>query len=283
LKEENKNADRIAKAPPLVLPAGEAGAVGINIVKIGGNVIENEYELGAFLDIFVELPEPKILVHGGGKLANALAKRLNIPVKMTQGRRITDSETLDVITMVYGGKVNKKIVAQLQAKGCNAIGLSGADGNTILSVKRPVKEVDFGFVGDVIAVNSEVIISLLSAGLTPVFCAITHDKNGQLLNTNADTIACELARALTETYKVTLNYCFEKAGVLSDVSDEKSVIKQIDTKKHDKLVENGTVSEGMLPKLHNCFYALQGGVQLVKLGKPTMLNPRETEFTSLSL
>lgn len=276
MKEENKITDTRVKTPPL-------GAGRLNIVKIGGNVIENEQELDAFLDIFAELAEPKILVHGGGKLANALAEKLNIPVKMTQGRRITDAETLDVITMVYGGKVNKKLVAQLQAKGCNAIGLSGADGNTILSVKRPVKEVDFGFVGDVVAVNSEVITSLLSTGLTTVFCAITHDKNGQLLNTNADTIACELARALSETYQVTLNYCFEKIGVLRDVSDEKSVIKQIDVKKYDKLVENGTVSEGMLPKLHNCFYALQGGVQRVKLGKPAMLIPNETEFTSLSL
>jgi acetylglutamate kinase len=276
LKVKNKNLSAEMKTPPLV-------AGGINIVKIGGNVIENEQEIDAFLDIFAELPEPKILVHGGGKLASEMAKNLNIPVKMTQGRRITDAKTLDVITMVYGGKVNKNMVAQLQAKGCNAIGLSGADGNTILSVKRPVKEVDFGFVGDVVSVNSAVIVSLLLAGLTPVFCAITHDKNGQLLNTNADTIACELARALTETYEVTLNYCFEKAGVLRDVSDEKSVIKQIDAKKYAELVENGTVSEGMLPKLHNCFYALEGGVEFVKLGKPSMLSPKETEFTTLTL
>jgi len=276
LKEKNKDVHKRVKTPPL-------GDGGINIVKIGGNVIENEDELDAFLGIFAELPEPKILVHGGGKLASEMARNLNIPVKMTQGRRITDAETLDVITMVYGGKVNKNMVAQLQAKGCNAIGLSGADGNTILSIKRPVKEVDFGFVGDVISVNSAVITSLLSGGLTPVFCAITHDKNGQLLNTNADTIACELARALTQTYEVTLNYCFEKAGVLRDVSDEQSVIKQINTKKYTELVENGTVSEGMLPKLHNCFYALEGGVECVKLGKPSMLNPQETEFTTLTL
>ena len=276
MKEENLNTAKRIKTPP-------SGDGGINIVKIGGNVIENDQELDAFLDVFAQIPEPKILVHGGGKLATQMATDLKIPVKMTQGRRITDAETLGVITMVYGGKVNKNMVAQLQAKNCNAIGLSGADGNTILSIKRPVKEVDFGFVGDVVAVNADVILSLLSAGLTPVFCAITHDKNGQLLNTNADTIACEIARALTETYKVTLNYCFEKAGVLKDVSDEKSVIKKIDSKKYAALVENGTVSEGMLPKLHNCFYALQGGVERVKLGKPTMLNPNATEFTSLKL
>lgn len=273
---KNKDLNTGVKTPP-------SGAGGINIVKIGGNVIENGQELDAFLGIFAELPEPKILVHGGGKLASDMAKNLNIPVEMTQGRRITDAETLDVITMVYGGKVNKNMVAKLQAKGCNAIGLSGADGNTILSVKRPVKEVDFGFVGDVVSVNSAVIVSLLSAGLTPVFCAITHDKNGQLLNTNADTIACELARSLTETYEVTLNYCFEKAGVLHDVSDEKSVIKHIDAKKYAELVEHGIVSEGMLPKLHNCFYALEGGVECVKLGKLSMLNPKETEFTTLTL
>ncbi|WP_031425902.1 acetylglutamate kinase [Leeuwenhoekiella sp. MAR_2009_132] len=264
------------KTPP-------SGAGGINIVKIGGNVIENEQELDAFLTLFAQLPEPKILVHGGGKLASEMAKKLDIPIKMTQGRRITDVETLDVITMVYGGKVNKNIVAKLQAKKCNAIGLSGADGNTILSVKRPVKDVDFGFVGDVVAVNTEVITSLLSAGLTPVFCAITHDKNGQLLNTNADTIACEIARSLTENHEVTLFYCFEKAGVLKNVSDENSVIKEINLEEYRKLVENGTVSEGMLPKLQNCFYALEGGVHRVQLGKPAMLNPNETEFTSLSL
>lgn len=255
----------------------------INIVKIGGNVIENEQELDAFLGFFAQLPEPKILVHGGGKLASEMAKNLNIPVKMTQGRRITDAETLDVITMVYGGKVNKNMVAKLQSKDCNAIGLSGADGNTILSVKRPVKDVDFGYVGDVVSVNSKLITSLLSAGLTPVFCAITHDKNGQLLNTNADTIACEIARSLTENQNVTLYYCFEKAGVLKDVSDENSVITEIDLEEYRKLVDNGTVSEGMLPKLQNCFYALQGGVKRVKLGKPKMLLPQETEYTSLVL
>nr|WP_316931587.1 acetylglutamate kinase [Flavimarina sp. Hel_I_48] len=276
MKEENLNKDIRIKTPP-------SGAGGINIVKIGGNVIENEQELDAFLTLFAQLPEPKILVHGGGKLASEMAKKLDIPIKMTQGRRITDVETLDVITMVYGGKVNKNIVAKLQAKKCNAIGLSGADGNTILSVKRPVKDVDFGFVGDVVAVNTEVITSLLSAGLTPVFCAITHDKNGQLLNTNADTIACEIARSLTENHEVTLFYCFEKAGVLKNVSDENSVIKEINLEEYRKLVENGTVSEGMLPKLQNCFYALEGGVHRVQLGKPAMLNPNETEFTSLSL
>ena len=261
----------------------DMGTRRINIVKIGGNVIENEQELDTFLTLFAQLPEPKILVHGGGKLASEMAKNLNIPVRMTHGRRITDAETLDVITMVYGGKVNKNIVAKLQAKKCNAIGLSGADGNTILSVKRPVKDVDFGFVGDVVAVNAEVITSLLSAGLTPVFCAITHDKNGQLLNTNADTIACEIARSLTGNHEVTLYYCFEKAGVLSDISNDRSIIKEIDSARYAELVADGIVSEGMLPKLQNCFYALEGGVHRVQLGKPTMLNPNETEFTSLSL
>lgn len=255
----------------------------LHIVKIGGNVIENEQELNEFVSLFAELEGPKILVHGGGKLASAMANRLNIPVQMIQGRRITDAETLEVITMVYGGRVNKNIVARLQSRGCNAIGLSGADGNTILSKKRPVKEIDFGFAGDVIAVNNQIIQALLSAGLSPVFCAITHDKSGQLLNTNADTIACEIARAMSTNYEVRLLYCFEKAGVLRDISDENSVIANIDSASYKSLVDEGIVADGMLPKLHNCFYALEGGVKQVKLGKPSMLKTDETNYTSLVL
>lgn len=255
----------------------------ISIVKIGGNIIEDPVELEQFLDIFAELPEPKILIHGGGKLANKVAADLGIEVRMTQGRRITDAETLDVITMVYGGKVNKNMVAQLQARGCDAIGLSGADGNTVLSVKRPVKDVDFGFVGDVFAVSEKMIAKLLGAGLTPVFCAITHDGKGQLLNTNADTIACEVARALAKTHEVSLNYCFEKTGVLKDVNDEKSVIKNIDEKKYQELKANGTIADGMLPKMHNCFHALEGGVQKVRLGKSSMLLLNAENFTTLTL
>ncbi|MEH6407325.1 MAG: acetylglutamate kinase [Leeuwenhoekiella sp.] len=255
----------------------------LNIVKIGGNIIEKDADLRAFITAFAKLPEPKILVHGGGKLATQMANELGIEVKMTQGRRITDAETLDVITMVYGGKVNKNIVAQLQSHSCNAIGLSGADGNTVLSVKRPVKEVDFGFVGDVVKVDDQIIDSLLSAKLTPVFCAITHDGNGQLFNTNADTIACEIARACAEKYEVVLYYCFEKAGVLLDVEDESSVIESIDTDTYRDLLDKKVVADGMLPKLHNCFYALEGGVDQVRLGKPEMLSNNNIPFTKLVL
>lgn len=255
----------------------------LNIVKVGGNIIESEDDLNAFLDAFAKITGPKILIHGGGKAASHLADRLGLEVKMTQGRRITDAETLEVITMVYGGKVSKNIVAGLQSRACNAIGLSGADGNTILSVKRPVRDVDFGFVGDVIAVNAKTIDALISAEITPVFCAITHDGKGQLLNTNADTIACEVARAMSKDYEVTLNYCFEKAGVLEDISDENSVIKEINKEAYAKLIENGIIADGMLPKLHNCFYALDGGVQQVRLGKPSMLSEAETNYTTLHL
>lgn len=255
----------------------------LNIIKVGGNIIEKEEDLQAFLDAFVALPEPKILVHGGGKLASQLAERMAIPVNMVNGRRITDAETVEVITMVYGGKVNKSIVAGLQARDCNAIGFSGADGNTILSVKRPVKDIDYGFVGDVIAVDSTMIANLLSIGITPVFCAITHDGKGQLLNTNADTIACELAIGLSEKYKVTLNYCFEKAGVLLDVNDDNSVVKDINSEKYTQLLNDKIIADGMLPKLENCFYALKGGVHQVQLGKPEMLKNTITNFTTLRL
>ena len=202
---------------------------------------------------------------------------------MTNGRRITDAETVEVITMVYGGKVNKSIVAGLQARNCNAIGFSGADGNSIRSIKRPVKDVDFGFVGDVVGVNSELIDKLLSLDITPVFCAITHDGKGQLLNTNADTIACELAIGLSKEYEVTLNYCFEKAGVLLDINDETSVVKEIDTSKYSELLKDQVIADGMLPKLENCFYALKNGVSKVQLGKPQMLQNTTTNFTTLRL
>lgn len=255
----------------------------LNIVKVGGNIIEKDEDLQAFLDAFAALPEPKILVHGGGKLASQLAECLDIPVNMVNGRRITDAKTVEVITMVYGGKVNKSIVAGLQARNCNAIGFSGADGNTILSVKRPVKEIDFGFVGDVVAVDSVLIDKLLSIGITPAFCAITHDGNGQLFNTNADTIACELARGLSDNYEVTLNYCFEKAGVLLDINDDNSVVKEINSDKYSELLDKEIIADGMLPKMENCFYALKGGVHKVQLGKSEMLQNTNANFTTLRL
>ncbi|MFX0556464.1 acetylglutamate kinase [Maribacter sp. CXY002] len=255
----------------------------LSIVKIGGNVIENKTELNKFLKLFTALDGIKILVHGGGKLATQLASKLGIESKMVNGRRITDAETLEVITMVYAGLTNKNIVAQLQANGCNAIGLSGADGNAIQAHKRPVKEIDYGFVGDVDSINTSTIDELLKINLTPIFCAMTHDGNGQLLNTNADTIASELAIGLSDIYKTTLFYCFEKKGVLMDISDEDSVVKHIDTTKYQQLLNKGIVAEGMLPKLENCFHALNNNVNKVCLGDMTMLDDTSTLFSTLTL
>ncbi len=253
----------------------------LKIVKIGGNIIDNDADLSLFLKDFSTLKGPKILVHGGGKLATRLAEKMNVPVKMIEGRRITDAETLDIITMVYAGKINKKIVAELQANNCNTIGFSGADGNTIISKKRPVKEFDYGFVGDIIKVKVDILNSLLNSNITVCFCAITHDGNGQLLNTNADTIASELAIAFSELYQVELYYCFEKNGVLKNVDDDDSVIEQIDQQTYQELQKEGIISEGMIPKLDNCFYALNKGVQKISIGKPEMLFKETSKFTTI--
>ena len=255
----------------------------LKIVKIGGNVIDNPKELSLFLTKFSTLKGPKLLVHGGGKSASVLAYQMGLEVKMIDGRRITDAETLDLITMVYAGKINKSIVAQLQAVGCNSIGFTGADGNTISSKKRPVLAVDYGFVGDVKNVETSTLKLLLEQGICPVFCAITHDKNGQLLNTNADTIASELAIAFSSQYQVELYYCFEKKGVLKDVNNDESVIETITKSSYKKLVDAQSIFSGMLPKLNNCFYALDHKVSKVCIGSPEMfLNP-EAIFTTLTI
>lgn len=253
------------------------------IVKIGGNVIENETELAKFLASFSMMEEPKILVHGGGKLATELGKKLGIESKMVGGRRITDAQSLELITMVYGGLVNKNIVAQLQAKNCNAIGLSGADGNSIKAHKRPVKEIDYGFVGDIDGINQETVSKLIASGFVPVFCAISHDGNGQLLNTNADTIASEIAIEMSEQYDTTLYYCFEKKGVLMDIADDNSVVEHIDSNSYQKLLDQKIIADGMLPKMHNCFHALNNKVQKVCIGNISMLNTKSTLFTTLTL
>ncbi|WP_347922847.1 acetylglutamate kinase [Pontimicrobium sp. SW4] len=253
----------------------------LKIIKIGGNIIDDKASLIDFLGDFSKLRGPKILVHGGGKLASKLANQMGVDVKMTNGRRITDPETLDIATMVYAGKINKNIVAQLQANNCNAVGFSGADGNTIVSVKRPVKEVDFGFVGDIIQVNTKVLQLLLHNDVSPVFCALTHDKNGQLLNTNADTIASELAIAFANDFKVELYYCFEKNGVLKDVNDEDSIIPNINTKTYQFLIDEGIITDGMLPKINNCFHAIEHQVTKVCIGKPNMLFESNSKFTTI--
>lgn len=237
----------------------------VYIIKIGGNVIDNAQALEKFLTDFAAVKGAKILVHGGGKLATELASQLNVPQQMVNGRRITDAETLKITAMVYAGLINKQLVASLQSKKVNAIGLSGADGNSIQSVKRKAAETDYGFVGDIQAnsVNTEFITSLLKWNTIPVFSAITHDGNGQLLNTNADTIASALAVALAPIYHVQLNYCFEKKGVLKNVEDDDSVIETITPQNYKVLMNEGIISKGMIPKLDNAFDAIQQGVKSV--------------------
>jgi len=246
----------------------------LTIIKIGGNVIDNSQKLHQFLLDFTALPGKKILVHGGGKIATELGVSLGVEAKMVDGRRITDIETLRIVTMVYAGLINKNMVAQLQAKGCNAIGLTGADGNIIKAVKRPVKQVDYGFVGDLDAssVSFETLDALLKSGLVPALCAITHDGDSQLLNTNADTIASAVAVAMSSIYETRLIYCFEKKGVLRDVEDEDSIVKEIRLNEFEDLKDQGVVSGGMIPKLHNAFEAIKQGVKEVYIGKADELS-----------
>lgn len=243
----------------------------LSIVKIGGNVIEDPEQLLAFLKDFVQIAGAKILVHGGGKESTRMAERLGVATQMVEGRRVTDAEMLDLITMVYGGKINKKIVAALQSLRCDAVGLSGADGNSIRAEKRPVKEVDFGFVGDVTRVNGAFYRLLLGDGYVPVCCAITHDNQGQLFNTNADTIAASIAVEMSSEYDVALYYCFEKAGVLADVEDDRSVLRELTEVDFEHRKAQGTIVAGMIPKLKNCFDALHGGVKIVRVGGTGMI------------
>jgi acetylglutamate kinase len=241
------------------------------VIKIGGNIIDDDQQLSAFLSTFASIQGKKILVHGGGKLATKLAAQLAIPQQMIDGRRITDAETLKVVTMVYAGYINKNIVAQLQAAGCNAIGVSGADGNAIQAHKRTGAATDFGFVGDVDVVNAAFFRALLEQQDTVVIAPITHDGKGQLLNTNADTIAQETAKALSSLFDVTLIYSFEKAGVLMDASDDTTVIKEINPTNYKQLKEQQIIFAGMLPKLDNAFAAINSGVTQVIIGKAEML------------
>ena len=208
---------------------------------------------------------------------------MGIAPNLINGRRVTDTETLDIITMVYAGKINKQIVAKLQANQCNALGFSGADGNTIIAKKRPIADIDYGFVGDVTKVNIELIEMLLLNGVSPVFCAISHDKNGQLLNTNADTIATELAIALSTNFKVDLLYCFEKNGVLRNVEDEHSVISEINQQQYDNLKAEKVIHSGMLPKIDNCFYAVNNGVKKVCIGNSKMPFNSTEKCTTIQL
>ena len=238
------------------------------VIKIGGNIIDHPEGLSRFLERFASLRGDKILVHGGGKIATRMAADLGLEAQLVAGRRITDEAMLRVVTMVYAGLTNKQVVAGLQAHGCNAIGLSGADGNSIKTVKRPVNEIDYGFVGDILSssVDADALATLVDAGFVPVFSAITHDGHGQLLNTNADTIAAAIAVALSSRYRTSLVYCFEKRGVLRDVNDDNSAIAEIRAGEFEELKASGIVADGMVPKLHNAFDAIARGVEEVCIG-----------------
>jgi acetylglutamate kinase len=277
-------------------PLGDGGRGILHVIKIGGNIIDDEEKLNYFLKQFAAIQSPlqgmgaKILVHGGGKLATKLAGDLNIPQQVIEGRRVTNADTLKVVTMVYAGYINKNIVAQLQANGCNAIGLSGVDGNIITAHKRfsnnsplgdggtnspsgdGIRNIDYGYAGDIDSINTDLLQLLLEQNMAIVLAPITHNNEGQLLNTNADTIAQEIAKAFCKVYDAHLIYTFEKAGVLSNVEDETSVLKELTYKEYKELQGKQKIFAGMIPKLDNAFAALQTGVKKVIIGKAENLS-----------
>ncbi|MFT3679272.1 MAG: acetylglutamate kinase [Ferruginibacter sp.] len=255
------------------------------VIKIGGNVIDNDAALQAFLQSYAAAGAKKTLVHGGGKIATKIGDKLGIESKYINGRRITDEATIDLVTMVYGGLVNKKVVAQLQSFGCNAIGLTGADANIMTATKRPVKDIDYGFAGDIKTggVNAAVLIALLEQGISPVVAPLTHDGKGQVLNTNADTIASSLAVALSKQYDVRLIYCFEKKGILLSVEEDDSVINLITKDKYKQLLEEKRLFDGIIPKIDNAFAAIANGVKEVLVGHADDLLQNLTEKTKGTL
>ena len=244
----------------------------LKVVKIGGNVVDNSEKLDRFLQDFASLEGPKVLVHGGGKIATTIGKALGIETQMIGGRRVTDAETLKVVTMVYAGLINKTIVAKLRTAGCNAVGLCGADGGLIVSRRRNPKPVDYGFVGDVEKVDASLLSDLIYKGVVPVMAPLTHDGQGNMLNTNADTIAGETAKALSGLFDVTLVYCFEKKGVLRDENDDDSVIPQITRAEFEQYVADGVIQGGMIPKLENSFEAINAGVSEVIITLASAIN-----------
>ena len=264
---------------------GDGGKLPLFVIKIGGNVIDDEKNLSSFLQNFASIKAKKILVHGGGKIATKIGEQLGIQSNYVNGRRITDEATIDLVTMVYGGLVNKKIIAKLQSLQCNAIGLTGADANIIPAIKRPVKDIDYGFVGDVVkekmaAKNLEI---LLANNFTLVFAPLTHDGNGQMLNTNADTVASSLAVALSNSYNVRLIFCFEKNGVLENVEDNDSVITLITKEKYHKLLNDKKLFDGILPKIDSAFAAINNGVKEVLIGHANDLLQNITPHTKGTL
>lgn len=248
----------------------------VTIVKVGGAIVEDNEQLAQLLTDFAAIPGKKVLVHGGGRRATKVAAALGIESKMVNGRRITDAQMLEVVTMVYGGLVNKNLVAKLQAKGVNALGLTGADMDVIYSHKRPVKDgVDFGYVGDVERANGKMLQTLIQEGITPVMAPLTHDGNGNILNTNADTIASETAKALAPYYDVTLIYSFEKKGVLSNPDDDNSVIPVITRSDFEKYQADGTIGGGMIPKIENALAAVDAGVKEVIITLATAIDGKQ--------
>ena len=248
----------------------------VTIVKVGGAIVEDNEKLAQLLTDFAAIPGKKVLVHGGGRRATKVAAALGIESKMVNGRRITDEQMLEVVTMVYGGLVNKNLVAKLQAKGVNALGLTGADMDVIHSHKRPVKDgVDFGYVGDVERANGKMLQTLIQEGITPVMAPLTHDGNGNILNTNADTIASETAKALAPYYDVTLIYSFEKKGVLSNPDDDNSVIPVITRSDFEKYQADGTIGGGMIPKIENALAAVDAGVKEVIITLATAIDGKQ--------
>ncbi len=251
------------------------------VIKVGGNILDDAMAQQAFLQKFASMAEKKLLVHGGGKIASSIGKQLGIEPNYSNGRRITDEATIDLVTMVYGGLINKKLVAALQSMKCNAIGITGADGNIISATKRPVADIDYGFVGDinddrVSATNLQV---LLDSNMVPVVAPLTHDGNGQLLNTNADTIAAALAVALSAQYNVRLIYCFEKKGVLENIADDNSVITLINKEKYSRLLQEKKLADGILPKIDNAFAGIEKGVKEVLIGDANDLLENITDKT----
>lgn len=253
----------------------------LTIIKVGGKIVEEPDSLAQLLDDFARIPGHKMLVHGGGRSATRIATQLGIETKMVDGRRITDVEMLNVVTMVYGGLVNKSIVANLQARQINALGLTGADMNVIESHKRQPNPIDFGFVGDVDKVDGSRLAQLIDSGIVPVMAPLTHNRQGNLLNTNADTIAGEVAKAMTPYYNITLMFCFEKAGVLQDESDESTVIPHINAVDFKRLVDDGVIQGGMIPKIQNALEAVKAGVKEVIITKATAIDgSRGTKITN---
>ena len=238
----------------------------LTIIKVGGGILNERKLFEIFLENYSKIKGLKLLIHGGGVIASSYMIRLGIPVKMNKGRRITDSNTLDIAVMTYAGLINKNVVSILQKFNCNAIGLCGADANLITSKIREIKEIDYGLVGDIISINDNFINQLLKLKISPIICSLTHNGYGQLLNTNADSIASEISIKLSKNYDVTLKYCFDKPGVLIDKNDNLSFKKTISKTDYKQLVNNKIISDGMVPKIENCFYALENGVNNVFIG-----------------